>query len=510
MTAVRRILVMVATALVAGLVAPGAHATNPGTNGRIAFTILDGHNEIASINPNGTDQRFVTTYPDSGWWPAWSPDGTQIAYLRNFYDLYKVNADGTGITALDPQASSTGAPTWAPDGTKLAYISNPYTAFLEIINADGSDKHALPLGASQMGGDPAWSPAGEPIASNGIWTFNPDGSGTTRVTSAGEKPDWSPDYQRLVFEFNSGLATTVVGTGVITPIPGTGGFYDPVWSPDGNLIAATGPGGLGTGNEIYTMKPDGSDITRITFFGGSQPSWQRLDPPPAPPPGYPRPRGGTPLHVSLVTAYPPCPTGQNGSSPNSSHGAPLSYPSCSPPAERGNLTVGTADSNGAAAKFVGSVVLDAVVGDPSTAANEADVKLKAHLTDVRCRAPINPDPGPGTPCTAEMGDYTGELEGKSTLRITDERSGYQHNVSATLQDLPFRFTIPCTATADTTVGSTCDVATTINSITPGEIQEGARTTWALDQVRIDDGGIDGQGATEADNLSFVDQGVFVP
>ena len=61
--------------------------------------------------------------------------------------------------------------------------------------------------------------------------------------------------------------------------------------------------------------------------------------------GYPRPGGATPLRVPLVPAYQSC------SAPNSTHGAPLSFPSCNPPdLESQVLTVGTPDSNGKASE----------------------------------------------------------------------------------------------------------------------------------------------------------------
>src|SRR5207253_8450882 len=55
--------------------------------------------------------------------------------------------------------------------------------------------------------------------------------------------------------------------------------------------------------------------------------------------GYARPKGATPLHVSLVPAFAACaPPG------NRTHGAPLAYPSCAPPVQTSSfLTVGTPD-----------------------------------------------------------------------------------------------------------------------------------------------------------------------
>ena len=66
------------------------------------------------------------------------------------------------------------------------------------------------------------------------------------------------------------------------------------------------------------------------------PDWQ-----PIPINAYPRPKGATPVHASLVPAY------HTVRSPNRQHGPPLAFASCTPPAQTSDeLTVGSADSNG--------------------------------------------------------------------------------------------------------------------------------------------------------------------
>ena len=75
------------------------------------------------------------------------------------------------------------------------------------------------------------------------------------------------------------------------------------------------------------------------------------------------------MRVSLVPAYDQC------SSPNGTHGAPLAFPSCNPPALTSQyLTVGTPDANGKRTTMEASILLKTVVGNPFTPADEADVK----------------------------------------------------------------------------------------------------------------------------------------
>ena len=207
--------------------------------------------------------------------------------------------------------------------------------------------------------------------------------------------------------------------------------------------------------------------------------------------GYPRPKGASPLRVSLTPAFNRC------GAPNRTHGPPLAFGSCAPPVQASSfLTVGTPDANGAAANSFASLTFEAVNGNPATSADEADVKLGASATDVRLKA--------------GLGDYTGELQANVSLRLTDRASGPALDQPATVQDFTYRFTVPCQATLSSTIGSTCTVATTADAIQPGSVKESARTIWQLGQVQLFDGGSDGLASTTSGNTLFMTQGVFVP
>ena len=204
--------------------------------------------------------------------------------------------------------------------------------------------------------------------------------------------------------------------------------------------------------------------------------------------GYPRPKGATPLRASLVPAYQQCTTS------NSTHGAPLSYPSCKPPAQASSyLTVGSPDANGATANSTASAKFDVISGNPSTAADEADVKVTVNATDVRNKA--------------DLTDYTGQLKAVDVLRIVDRDNGPPE--SATVQDTPLSFTVPCTATTSTTIGSACSLSTTADSVVPNTVKEGRRAIWQMGKVDVYDGGADGVASTDPNTL-FLTQGYFVP
>lgn len=200
--------------------------------------------------------------------------------------------------------------------------------------------------------------------------------------------------------------------------------------------------------------------------------------------GYPRPTGATPLRASLVPAYRIC------SSPNETHGAPLAFPSCAPPTQASQkLTVGTPDANGKAANSIGSVLLKVFSCPLCASPINADVRITASLTDVRNRA--------------DLSDYTGELQGRLALRITDRFNGASGGAvqtdAATVEDLPFRFAVLCTATSADS-GGACGVSTSANALEPGSVRDGDRAIWELGSV----------GLFDADGGLFATQGLFVP
>jgi glucose/arabinose dehydrogenase/PKD repeat protein len=207
-------------------------------------------------------------------------------------------------------------------------------------------------------------------------------------------------------------------------------------------------------------------------------------------PNYPRPRGATPFDVPLVPAFRPC------AAPNSTHGSPLAFGSCSPPVLASSyLTVGTPDANGRPPKSIGWVRFKVVRGDPSTPQNEADVALNTSISDV-------------LDATRNDDDYAGQLLTSVEVQMTDRLNGSGQTDTATASSFPLSFPVPCVVTPEA-YGSTCSVHTSANAIAPGIVVEGQRAIWELGQVQVFDGGPDGSASTD-DNTLFAVQGVFVP
>ena len=86
--------------------------------GIAVFNAADGSGlRDLSSNPAGVEDKY----------PAWSPDGTQIAFASNRsgqWNVWIMDADGSGKTNLTHSTSAHTDPTWSPDGTRLAFASN--------------------------------------------------------------------------------------------------------------------------------------------------------------------------------------------------------------------------------------------------------------------------------------------------------------------------------------------------------------------------------------------------
>jgi len=206
---------------------------------------------------------------------------------------------------------------------------------------------------------------------------------------------------------------------------------------------------------------------------------------------YPRPKGASPLTVPLVPAYAPC------TSPNRTHGAPFGFGSCAPPHQiSSGSTVGTADSNGLQANFIGSVTFKVVPGDPAFG-RPPDLRITADL-----RAVYDP---------SDLGPYRHALRLVTTVRLTDRRNGPSGNETGTVQDFDLAVPVDCLYDRRAPeLGANCMAGITLNTLIPGAVTNVNRAIWEVGQVRIYDAGADGNEGTSADNQLFVTQGVFVP
>jgi Tol biopolymer transport system component len=148
-------------------------------------------------------------------YPAFSPDGTKIAFTRldGKDDIWVMNADGTGQSNLTNNAATDTYANFSPDGTKIVFSSDRGSTKSEIwmMDTDGSNPVRL-TNNDVIDESPVFSPDGTDIAftstrdgnttnetnNKEIWVMNADGSiPPVRLTNNSvedSKPDWGPIY----------------------------------------------------------------------------------------------------------------------------------------------------------------------------------------------------------------------------------------------------------------------------------------------------------------------------
>ena len=294
-------------------------AAFPGSNGRIAFASAQemsggaaGDTDIFTMNPEGAGLAQLTGGNDlaSDDEPAFSPDGREIAFVRES-GLYVMNADGSGRRRLSVGITepALARPAFSPDGEKIAYVCNPESGNRDIcaVNVDGTGLVRI-TSHPKDDTEPAFSPDGTSIAfastrdeapgtqNYDVFTMHADGTNPANITSRPGNdisPDWSPDGTRIAFashwspsgffanreiwSINADGTNPARLTDDASAGPGFAAASNPVYSPDGTKIAYESP--LLGNPEIFVMNSDGTGRTRITnnsVYDGN-PDWQPLN-----------------------------------------------------------------------------------------------------------------------------------------------------------------------------------------------------------------------------------------
>lgn len=236
---------------------------------RIAFTSdRTGTFEIYSLNVDGTGLAQLTDDGEFGLdkqTPDWSPDGKRIAFVTLF-DLYFIYAfkvepaysqpfsalDDSRKSLLSDLSTDSMSPAWSPDGSLIAFTMKDMSLVSQVFLLDPVTWSSLQLthGTYPAYG-PKWSPDGRQIAFTSvpsghldIYVIGVDGTGLTRLTDYPANDgdvSWSPDGRYIAFDSDRGGCCALYimradGSEVVRLDVGEGDNFDPVWSPDGQYI----------------------------------------------------------------------------------------------------------------------------------------------------------------------------------------------------------------------------------------------------------------------------------
>jgi TolB protein len=250
---------------------------------------LPGQDGLLVMDADGSNQTRIATAAGFNGTP-WSPDGRiAVSECAEDCDIYLINPDGSGKTLFAPDASN---PAWSRDGTKLAFVTCCYpNETISVMNADGSGRRVLTEGFG-----PRWGPDdviafgrrdGPPHYDGEVFTIKADGTAETRITDNIEfdmHHGWSPGGTRLMYRFianvfNPGHSRLItVNADGSDPFLVATDLYGGVWSPDGTKLVFE-EGGLGV------MNIDGTGRSMVTFPDLSieshdvSPAWQAIPPP---------------------------------------------------------------------------------------------------------------------------------------------------------------------------------------------------------------------------------------
>jgi len=277
-----------------------------GGAGEIAFaSVKDNVAQIFSMNADGTNLRQLTRDLNGACNFAWSPDGKQIVYVSpcsrkesQYPDsgLYVLDLETGATSLLFPNPAGDFEPAWSPDGTKIAFTSlRDNSMQIYVFNKDDSSLTPLTLpGNNIQSRHPAWSPDGLKLAYTvrrlgllQIWSMDATGMNPQQLTRSGGSisdylPAWAPDGQYLLFsETNSELTAPAslmrlaLGDEKARIVPVTRPVVDADFSPDGQWIAYETSDSVNQDIFIYQLF-SGSAPRRLTVAGSIyfDPAWR--------------------------------------------------------------------------------------------------------------------------------------------------------------------------------------------------------------------------------------------
>jgi TolB protein len=256
-----------------------------------------GNKEIWAMDYDGSNQHQLTHLKSISLTPRWSPDATKIAFtcyvpFRGITSpqicIYSAASDR--LISFPRYRGSNSSPAFSPDGSQIAFMSSQNgDPEIYVTDANGGNLHRITFAAG-VSTSPAWNPktgkqivfvsdrGGDPV----LYLANSDGSSVEKLDlpdmGYSVDPSWSPNGQLLAFCWRrpSGnfdiYAMDIISRQLVELTKDVGRNERPSWAPDGRHIVFESNR---TGTvQIWSMLADGSEPRQLTYQGQNEsPNW---------------------------------------------------------------------------------------------------------------------------------------------------------------------------------------------------------------------------------------------